>query len=195
MTKEELLQNPGRFMFPLSELRTQIHSIPRNPNIIKFFRYAKLGENAGYGIDKMLAWEQLTKGKVEFASDLISSTITYWLGEQVSEQAMEQAEGTREQVDSQVSGIVSGTAGGTVLEQPMEQPIEQVQRLVNVIREDACPISTILKRLHLKGRSNVVMNYLKPAIEGGYVLRSYPDIPNHPNQRYYLSEKGLKLVK
>ena len=37
------LQNPGRFMFPLSELRTQIHSIPRNPNIIKFFRYAKQG--------------------------------------------------------------------------------------------------------------------------------------------------------
>ena len=43
------------------ELRSQIHSIPRNPNIIKFFRYAKLGENAGYGIDKMLAWERLTK--------------------------------------------------------------------------------------------------------------------------------------
>ena len=79
------LQNPGRFMFPLSELRTQIHSIPRNPNIIKFFRYAKLGENAGYGIDKMLAWEQLTKGRVEFASDLVSSTIIYWLGEHAGE--------------------------------------------------------------------------------------------------------------
>lgn len=64
------LQNPGRFMFPLSELRTQIHSIPRNPNLIKFFRYAKLGENAGYGIDKMLVWEKLTKGKVEFTSSL-----------------------------------------------------------------------------------------------------------------------------
>ena len=39
------------------------------------------------------------------------------------------------------------------------------------------------------------MKYLSPAIEGGYVLRAYPDKPNHPNQRYYLSEKGLKLVK
>ena len=77
----------------------------------------------------------------------------------------------------------------------MEQPAEQVQRLVNVMREDSCTIPIILKRLHLKGRSNVVMNYLKPAIEGGYVLRAYPETPNHPNQRYYLSEKGLKLVK
>lgn len=162
------LQNPGRFMFPLSELRTQIHSIPRNPNIIKFFRYAKLGENAGYGIDKMMVWERLTKGKVEFESDLISSTITYWFGEQVMEQPREQ---------------------------PREQPKEQVQRLVNVIREDSYTLSEILKKLHLQGRRHVYMSFIKPAIEGGYVLRAYPDKPNHPKQRYYLSEKGLKLIE
>ena len=170
------LQNPGRFMFPLSELRTQIHSIPRNPNLIKFFRYAKLGENAGYGIDKMLVWEKLTKGKVEFTSDLVCSTITYWFGEQ---------------------------AGGLAKEQPKEQARvqagvqakEQVQRLVNVIREDAYTVSDLLRLLHLTGRRNFVENYLKPAIEEGYVLRAYPDKPKHPNQRYYLSEKGLKLVK
>ena len=92
------LQNPGRFMFPLSELRTQIHSIPRNPSIIKFFRYAKLGENAGYGIDKMLAWEKLTKGKVEFTSDLVSSTITYWFGEQTGGQVSGQVKWSSGQV-------------------------------------------------------------------------------------------------
>lgn len=178
------LQNPGRFMFPLSELRTQIHSIPRNPNLIKFFRYAKLGENAGYGIDKMLVWEKLTKGKVEFTSDLVCSTITYWFGEQAGGQA-------------------SGQAGEQPKEQPKEQARvqagvqakEQVQRLVNVIREDAYTVSDLLRLLHLTGRRNFVENYLKPAIEEGYVLRAYPDKPKHPNQRYYLSEKGLKLVK
>ena len=178
------LQNPGRFMFPLSELRTQIHSIPRNPNLIKFFRYAKLGENAGYGIDKMLVWEKLTKGKVEFNSDLVCSTITYWFGEQAGGQA-------------------SGQAGEQPKEQPKEQARvqagvqakEQVQRLVNVIREDAYTVSDLLRLLHLTGRRNFVENYLKPAIEEGYVLRAYPDKPKHPNQRYYLSEKGLKLVK
>ena len=162
------LQNPGRFMFPLTELRSQIHSIPRNPNIIKFFRYAKLGENAGYGIDKMLAWERLTKGKVEFTSDFVCSTITYWFGGQ-----------DREQVEEQVR----------------EQAGEQVLRLVNAIREDAYTLSDLLKKLNLKGRRNFLANYLTPAIEGGYVLRAYPDKPKHPQQRYYLSEKGLKLVK
>ena len=178
------LQNPGRFMFPLSELRTQIHSIPRNPNLIKFFRYAKLGENAGYGIDKMLVWEKLTKGKVEFTSDLVCSTITYWFGEQAGGQA---------------SGQASGQAGDQPKEQARVQAgvqaKEQVQRLVNVIREDAYTVSDLLRLLHLTGRRNFVENYLKPAIEEGYVLRAYPDKPKHPNQRYYLSEKGLKLVK
>jgi len=160
------LQNPGRFMFPLSELRTQIHSIPRNPNIIKFFRYAKLGENAGYGIDKMLAWERLTKGKVEFTSDLVCSTITYWFGEQPSDQ---------------------------VGDQPSNQPSDQVQKVINCIRDNVYTMSLLQQELKISSRRYVRIYMLNPAIEGGYVLRAYPDKPNHPNQRYYLSEKGLKL--
>ena len=158
------------------KMKKRYINIASNPNNIKFFRYARLGENANYGIDKMLAWERLTKGKVEFSSDLVCSTITYWFGEQRSDQ-------DRNQPSDQIR------------EQPREQVREQVQRLVNVIREDACSFADILKRLHLKGKRNVLMRYLTPAIEGGYVLRAYPDKPNHPNQRYYLSEKGLKLVK
>jgi ATP-dependent DNA helicase RecG len=170
------LQNPGRFMFPLSELRTQIHSIPRNPKLIKFFRYAKLGENAGYGIDKMLAWERLTKGKVEFASDLVSSTITYWFGEQPS-------------------GIVSGTVGGTVSGMVGGIVGEPVQLLINTIGDRVMGISELQAHMKIKSRRYIHEVMLTPAIEGGYVLRSYPDKPSHPKQRYYLSEKGLKLVK
>ena len=158
------LQNPGRFMFPLSELRIQIHSIPRNPTLIKLFRYAKLGENAGYGIDKILAWERLSKGKVEFSSDLISSTITYRLGEQVS---------------GQVGGQVS----------------EQVQLLINCMRDMVLTIGELQKRIGIKSRRYVREEMVVPAIEGGFLLRAYPDKPNHPQQRYYLSEKGLELVK
>ena len=170
------LQNPGRFMFPLSELRTQIHSIPRNPKLIKFFRYAKLGENAGYGIDKMLAWERLTKGKVDFASDLVSSTITYWFGEQVGEQ-----------VSGIAGGVAGGIAGGMVS--------EPVKLLINTIGDRAFGISELQTRMKIKSRRYIHEAMLTPALEGGYVLRSYPDKPSHPKQRYYLSEKGLKLVK
>ncbi len=71
-------QNAGRFMFDLKDLKKQMHSMPRNPILIKLFRFAKLSENAGYGIDKMLTWEKLTHNSVEFSSDVVSSTVTYF---------------------------------------------------------------------------------------------------------------------
>ncbi len=169
-------QNPGRFMFPLEEIRTQLHSLPRNPSLIRFFRYAKLGENAGFGIDKMLTWEKLTGKNVDFKSDLVCSTVTYWFNDRASGQASEQVS---EQVSEQASGQVS----------------EQVQILVNAIRENVYSMFDIQRRLNISSRRYVLVEMLTPAIEQGYVLRAYPDKPRHPKQRYYLSEKGLKLVK
>ena len=59
--------------------------MPRNPSIIKFFRYPKLAENAGYGIEKMLRWEVLTGKPVSFHSDLLVSTVEYPLSRKVGE--------------------------------------------------------------------------------------------------------------
>lgn len=70
-------QNPGRFFIDLNRVKEQIVSMPRNPSIIKFFRYAKLSENAGYGIDKMLKWKELTGKDIVFLSELTFSTVTY----------------------------------------------------------------------------------------------------------------------
>lgn len=104
----------------------------------------------------MLTWEKLTGKNVEFKSDLVCSTVTYWFSEQVS---------------------------------------EQVQILVNAIRENVYSMFDIQSRLNISSRRYVLVEMLTPAIEQGYVLRAYPDKPRHPKQRYYLSEKGLKLVK
>ncbi len=107
--------------------------------------------------------------------------------EQVSEQAGEQVNQTDSQENSEVRGADRGMAS--------EQASEQVQMLVNAIREDAVTMCMIQKRLNIASRSFIQMKMLKPAIAQGYVLRAFPDKPSHPKQRYYLSEKGLKLVK
>ena len=72
----------------------------------------------------MLVWEKLTKGRVEFASDLVCSTITYWFGDQASDQA-------GDQVSDQASGTAICTVGCTASEQPSEQAGEQVQHFWN----------------------------------------------------------------
>ena len=40
-------------------------------------QHARLSENADYGIDKMLMWEQ-KRGKVDFTDDVVSSTIIFY---------------------------------------------------------------------------------------------------------------------
>ena len=91
------------------------------------------------------------------------------------------------QVSGQVGGIASGTVSGIVG--------EPVQLLINAIGERVFGISELQNRMKIKSRRYIHEVMLTPAINGGYVFRSYPDKPNHPKQRYYLSEKGLKLVK
>lgn len=57
--------------------------MPRNPSIIKFFRHPRLSENAGYGIDKILRWKELTGKDVIFESDILIATVTYPLSANV----------------------------------------------------------------------------------------------------------------
>lgn len=72
------LQNPGSFHIPIDRLLSETISQPRNPAIIKLFRAAKLGENAGYGIDKIRKWKSLTGMDVTFSSEIAYSTVTYY---------------------------------------------------------------------------------------------------------------------
>lgn len=72
------LQNPGSFHIPIERLVPETISQPRNPAIIKLFRAAKLGENAGYGIDKIRKWRELTGKDVTFNSNITYSTVTYY---------------------------------------------------------------------------------------------------------------------
>ncbi|MDD6141517.1 MAG: ATP-binding protein, partial [Bacteroidales bacterium] len=79
------MQNPGRFILDADEFRSRILSMPRNPSIIKFFRYPKLAENAGYGIEKIFRWERLTGKPVIFHSDLLVSTVEYPISRKLGE--------------------------------------------------------------------------------------------------------------
>ncbi|GHS92433.1 hypothetical protein FACS1894203_4880 [Bacteroidia bacterium] len=49
------------------------------------------------------------------------------------------------------------------------------------------------EKLNLSDREHFRLNYLSPALEYGYIELKYPDSPNHPQQRYILTDKGKKL--
>lgn len=73
------LQNPGSFPVNLNILGQTIVSQPRNPNILRFFKLAKLSENGGYGIDKILNWKNLTDCAVTIDSNITKSEVRFEL--------------------------------------------------------------------------------------------------------------------
>lgn len=51
----------------------------------------------------------------------------------------------------------------------------------------------IQEALELKHAGNFRENYLDPAMEIGLLELKYPDNPNHPKQRYLLTERGMVI--
>ena len=94
---------------------------------------------------------------------------------------------TIDKVTDQVVGQVTGQVAGQVT--------GQVKKLVETVRGDTKSRDEIMSLLSLKGRDNFRINYLIPAIEAGYLTMLYPDKPNSSNQAYYLTPKGLDLLK
>jgi ATP-dependent DNA helicase RecG len=49
--------------------------------------------------------------------------------------------------------------------------------------------------LQLKHNDFFRIQYIIPALESGVIEMTYPNIPKHPNQKYRLTSKGLKIKK
>ena len=153
------MQNPGKFMFPLSGLRKQIHSMPRNPILSKLFRFARLSENAGYGIDKMLMWEQ-KRGKVDFTDDVVSSTIIFYF--------------ERDDILFSINDTQSDTQAGTTEKSSQETS----QKIIVLVKENA-NISTqeMAERIGIDRRN--VTRAIHKLREAGIIHRVGPDKGGH----------------
>lgn len=73
-----IFQNPGKIVVDMNHLRDRYQSAPRNPTILKLFRYTKISDNAGYGMDKIYSWERLTGEKVDIETNTMCTDITFW---------------------------------------------------------------------------------------------------------------------
>ena len=84
----------------------------------------------------------------------------------------------------QVTGQVTGQATG--------QANDEIEKVILTINGEM-KRGEIQEELQLKHREHFVDNYMKPALEKGFIEMKYPDSPNHPNQKYRLTKKGEKL--
>jgi len=90
------------------------------------------------------------------------------------------------------------TSGSTSLlphakSEPTEQVTEQVQRLLFCLQRQPLAVREIMQSLKLNHRPTLLYDYLKPAIEGGFVEMTQPDSLKSPTQKYRLTKKGERL--
>lgn len=77
---------------------------------------------------------------------------------------------------------------------PLKYPSSSIEvlNLIKVLKGEMSR-AEIQEILGLKDPKNFRENYLDPAIAEGIIKMKYPDSPNHPKQRYLLTEKGIEI--
>jgi predicted HTH transcriptional regulator len=165
--------NPGGLPKPLAELKGKDLSIPRNPILAKLFRMVKLAENAGYGLDKIEHnWKEYNGTSVDYVIDFDSTIVKL-----------------RTKIDE-----VPINYPPTTPQVPLKYPLssEEIIKLLLIIKGEMGR-SEIQEIIGLKDVKHFRENYLEPALAAGLIRMKYPDSPNHPKQKYLLTEEGLLL--
>ncbi|MDR0814757.1 MAG: hypothetical protein LBN37_03280 [Bacteroidales bacterium] len=162
-----LVLNPGQLPFGLTvdKLYSTHNSIPANPLIAEAMYLRGSIERMGTGTED-LANRCMAQGlkKPEFIQEADFRTTLY-------------RPYTEENTD--ITGQVT----------------EQVKRLLAIFKNDTnlFTVNDIMNILSLRHRPTFLYTYLQPAIEQGFVAMKYPQSPNHPKQRYCLTEKGKNI--
>lgn len=172
--------NPGGLPKPIEELKEKDLSIPRNPIISKLFRMVKLAENAGFGFDKIESnWFEYNKTAPVYKLEFDSVTTSFYFAANDNNETSEQ---------------VTGEATGEATEEATGEVAIEIQRIVVAINGEM-KRSEIQSLLNLKHDDYFRTQYIIPALEKDYITMKFPDSPNHPQQRYILTRKGILLKK
>jgi len=185
--------NPGQLPFGLTtvKLRQPHNSIPANPLLAEPMYYAGYIERLGTGTGDII---RLCKEKglrePEFIQEENFRTII-WRTLKTTGEATGQATGeATPQATRQANEAGSGEVGG----EPTGEVTGEVERVVLVI-VGQMKRSEIQKKLDLRSDDFFRVNYILPALESGYIEMTFPESPNHPNQHYRLTEKGIAVKK
>ena len=71
----------------------------------------------------------------------------------------------------------------------------RLKAFLSIIGENGASLKMLMEGMHLRDRKSFVNNYINPNLAEGYIAMLYPEIPNHPMQSYYLTNKGRELLK
>ncbi len=77
--------------------------------------------------------------------------------------------------------------------QQLPTTTQQVLELIKAIGDRSMSVKEMMASVGLKDRVNFLKNYLNPGIQADVLKLLYPDKPNHPQQKYLLTVKGMTI--
>lgn len=171
------ITNSGFFPYDMSmEKLLGLHeSKPQNPIIANVLYKTKVLESWGRGIGLMVSeCQRVGIAEPEFESD-----------------------GTFVKVIFKYKHSYVGQDLTSTPQAPPKHPLStpQVRSLVSIIGDSKYSVTEMMELLELKDRKHFRNSYLNPAINEGFVELTHPEQPKHPNQKYYLTDKGKALLK
>ncbi|MBK9401751.1 MAG: transcriptional regulator [Bacteroidetes bacterium] len=188
--------NPGKLPaeLELADLKLPHGSYPHNPLLASCMFLTGAIERYGTGTLEMIRLtHEAHLNDPHFNLDEGFKVILWRLTtpiNQSTDQATDQAPGKLQRRNS----INSDPLSVQPSDQPADQVDELIKRLILVIsRTKSRP--ELMKILDMRHIPNFRDNYLRPALEAGFIEMTEPDKPNTPNQKYRLTESGLKLKK
>jgi predicted HTH transcriptional regulator len=165
--------NPGELPYHLtvSKLKEAHGSFPPNPILAEPMYLAGFIERMGTGIPDMIA--SCLKAGLKEPEIIPEADFKPILRRKIP-----------------ISGNSNNKAD--VTDQATDQVSDQVQRLILVLGKDMSR-QELMNILDLKHNRTFRENYLYPSLEGKWIEMTIPDAPNHPDQKYRLTEKGKSL--
>ena len=169
--------NPGSLPFGLTveKLREPHPSIPANPLLAESMYLAAYIERMGTGTGDIirLCDEQGLK-PAEFIQEENFKTILWRIK-------------SGREAGREVGGELTGEVSGEALDIP-----SSVANLVLVMGHEEKRRELQIK-LNIKSDDYFRVTFILPALEQGVIAMKFPETPNHPNQRYSLTQKGKKF--
>ena len=101
-----------------------------------------------------------------------------------------------ELIEDAVSQPTLPVSQSKVIPAPKDKSEERMRKLIMAIGEQTMPRRQLIAYLGLKqsARCNFIKNYLRPAMDKGYLVMARPSSPNSPEQAYRLSADGLEVL-
>ncbi|MBO6935951.1 MAG: Fic family protein [Deltaproteobacteria bacterium] len=93
-----------------------------------------------------------------------------------------------------VSFMLSAIEDALDTDQVRDQVTDQVAALLEALQRGPAGTLELLDHLGLSHRPNFRANYLRPALDGGWIERTQPDAPRSPTQKYRLTPRGKRWL-